>query len=203
MRVLPTDDPILIQVPETLETERLLLVSARAGDGASLNRAVLGALDHLRPWMPWARETPSVEQSEAVARRMQAQFLQREHLAYYVRERGADGRPGAILGGAGLHTLDWTVRRYEIGYWLGPAHTGRGLATETVAALVRLGFGALRARRMEIRTDARNTASRAVAERCGFLLEGLLRHEALDVAGEPCDTCIYGMTDLGQLRTAR
>lgn len=197
---MPSDDPILIDVPERLETERLVLLSPQAGDGVALNRAVLEARDHLLPWMPWASEVPGVEQSEAVARRMQAQFLQRQHLAYYVHERNADGHAGRLIGGAGLHTLEWKVRRYEIGYWLGPSHTGRGLASEAVRALVRLGFERLRARRMEIRTDARNTASRAVAERCGFVLEGLLRQDALDVAGESCDTCIYGMTALDALR---
>lgn len=197
---MPTDDTILIDVPERLETDRLVLLSPQAGDGAALNRAVLDAREHLLPWMPWAKETPSVEQSEAVARRMQAQFLQRQHLAYYVHERDTDGHAGRLIGGAGLHSLEWKVRRYEIGYWLGPAHTGRGLASEAVRALARLGFEQLRARRMEIRTDARNAASRLVAERCGFVLEGRLRRDALDVAGEPSDTCIYGMTSIDELR---
>ncbi|MBO9689040.1 MAG: GNAT family N-acetyltransferase [Mitsuaria chitosanitabida] len=193
------DDPLLIDVPERLETPRLLLLAPRAGMGVALNRTVLEARESLKPWMPWAHETPSVEQSEAIARRMQAQFLQREHLAYYLHEREPDGRAGALIGGAGLHTLDWQVRRYEIGYWLTPTRAGRGLVTEAVAALVRLGFGPLRARRMEIRTDARNAASRAVAERCGFTLEGVLRRDALDVQGEPCDSCVYAMTSLDEL----
>ncbi|OWQ93615.1 hypothetical protein CDN99_03920 [Roseateles aquatilis] len=196
---MPSDDPILIQVPETLETERLFLTCARAGDGIALNLAVVGAIEHLRPWMPWARDIPSAEQSEAVARRMQAQFLLREHLAYFVRLRGPDGRPGRMIGGAGLHTLEWKVRRYEIGYWLAPEFTGHGLAAEAVVALTRLGFEHLHARRMEIRTDARNVASRGVAERCGFTLEGVLRQDALDVKGLPSDTCVYGMTGVDQL----
>jgi RimJ/RimL family protein N-acetyltransferase len=199
MHPMPADDPILIEVPQRLETERLVLLSPQAGDGIALNRAVLEAREHLLPWMPWAREVPGVEQSEAVARRMQAQFLQRQHLAYHLHERNADGHAGRLIGGAGLHALEWKVRRFEIGYWLGPAHTGRGLASEAVRALARMGFERLRARRMEIRTDARNTASRVVAERCGFTLEGQLRQDALDVAGRPCDTCIYGMTSLAEL----
>lgn len=196
---MPADDPILIDVPERLETSRLLLLAPRAGIGAQLNRAVLDAQEHLKPWMPWAHEKPSVEQSEAIARRMQSQFLQRQHLAYYVHERADDGSAGAMIGGAGLHTLEWKVRRYEIGYWISPAHTGRGLVSEAVVALARMAFGALRARRLEIRTDSRNTPSRAVAERCGFSLEGLLRDDALNVAGQLSDTCIYGMISVNEL----
>lgn len=196
---MPTDDPILIEVAERLDTPRLLLLAPRAGIGPLLNRAVLDAQEHLKPWMPWAHETPSVEQSEAVARRMQSQFLQRQHLAYYIHERASDGSAGALIGGAGLHTLEWKVRRYEIGYWLGPAHTGRGLASEAVVALARMAFGPLRARRLEIRTDSRNAPSRAVAERCGFSLEGLLRDDALNAAGQLSDTCIYGMISINEL----
>ena len=200
MRVQTAPDPLLVEVPERIDTARLELLSARAGLGPALNRAVLEAQEHLKPWMPWAHETPTVEQSEGVARRMQAQFLQREHLGYYLHERGADGRPGRLIGGAGLHSPDWQVRRFELGYWIVPSHTGRGLVVEVVAALVRLGFEQLRARRLEIRTDSRNAASRAVAERCGFTLEGVLRRDALDVEGQPCDSCVYGMTDLADLR---
>ncbi len=199
MRPMPADDPVLIEVPERLETPRLLLLAPRPGLGPILNRAVLEAQEHLKPWMPWAHETPSVEQSEAIARRMQTQFLQRQHLAYYVHEREPDGTAGRLIGGAGLHSLEWKVRRYEIGYWLGPAHTGRGLASEAVVALARMAFEQLRARRLEIRTDSRNTASRAVAERCGFSLEGLLRDDALNVNGQLSDTCIYGVISLGEL----
>lgn len=204
MRPMPaTADPILIDVPERLETPRLLLLAPRTGMGVALNRAVLDAQDSLKPWMPWAHETPSVEQSEAIARRMQAQFLTREHLAYYLHDREADGRAGAMIGGAGLHALEWTIRRYEIGYWLSPSRVGQGLVTEAVAALVHLGFEQLRARRLEIRTDARNQASRSVAERCGFTLEAVLRRDALDVKGESCDTCVYAMTALYELNPPR
>jgi RimJ/RimL family protein N-acetyltransferase len=195
-----TDDPILIDVPECLETPRLLLLTPRAGMGPALNRAVLEAQESLKPWMPWAHETPSVEQSEAIARRMQTQFLKREHLAFYVHERGPDGSVGALIGGAGLHTLDWKIRRFEIGYWLSPSRAGRGLTSEAAIALTRLGFEQLRARRMEIRTDSRNVASRKVAERLGFALEGVLRRDALDVKGEPCDTCVYALTALDELK---
>ena len=59
MRVMPADDPILIEVPERLETPRLLLLAPRAGLGPLLNRAVLDAQEHLKPWMPWAQASCS------------------------------------------------------------------------------------------------------------------------------------------------
>lgn len=200
MSTMPHADPVLVQVPERLDTPRLVLSCAQAGDGPAMNLAVNESLDHLRPWMNWAQQAPTLEQSEAIARRMQVQFLQRQQLAYLVQERGPDGRRGRVIGGAGLHKPDWSVRRFEIGYWLAPRALGRGLATEAVVALSRMAFEQLRARRLEIRTDVRNQASRAVAQRCGYLLEGVLRSEALDMAGEPTDTCVFGLVTLSELR---
>ncbi len=193
-------DPVLIQVPELLATEQVLLTIPRVGDGAVLNRAIQRSLGHLQPWMPWAQTMPSVEESEAVVRRMLAEFLTRQHLAYFLYERAPEGGAGRLCGGAGLMRLDWPQRRFEIGYWLAPDATGRGLASEAVCALTRLAFSQLRALRVEIRTDALNRPSRAVAERCGFQLEGLLRSDMLGVDATPRDTCIYGMISLDELR---
>jgi RimJ/RimL family protein N-acetyltransferase len=83
------------------------------------------------------------------------------------------------------------VPRFEIGYWCRPSMQGRGLVTEAVQTLTRFAFDALRARRVEVRMSSANTKSRAVAERCGFTLEGVLRQDALDVNGQPRDTVVY------------
>ncbi|WP_207911223.1 GNAT family N-acetyltransferase [Roseateles saccharophilus] len=57
--------------------------------------------------------------------------------------------------------------------------------------LTDLAFGGLAARRVEIRCDSRNAKSRAVAKRCGFELEGVLRNDYLGVDGHPRDSCVY------------
>jgi ribosomal-protein-serine acetyltransferase len=56
----------------------------------------------------------------------------------------------------------------EIGYWLHPAYTGRGLATAAVAALVGQAFTLEDIDRVEIVHDAANTASGGVPRRLGF-----------------------------------
>ncbi|SEK55227.1 Protein N-acetyltransferase, RimJ/RimL family [Roseateles sp. YR242] len=198
---MKNNDPVLIQVAELLSTDHVLLTIPRVGDGPVLNLAIQRSLAHLRPWMPWAQEMPSVEESEAVVRRMLAEFLTRQHLAYFLYERAADGAPGRLSGGAGLMRVDWAARRFEIGYWLAPDATGRGLASEAVTALARMAFTQFRAMRVEIRVDALNLASRAVAERCGFTLEGTLRNDMLGVGADPRDTCVYGMVSLDELRS--
>jgi len=184
-------DPVLLDIPERLDGERTVLQAPRAGLGAELAVAITQSLSHLRPWMPWAQDAPTAESSEAVVRRMQADFIARRDLTYQIYARKQDGSPGRLLGGSGLHRMDWDVRRFEVGYWIRPEAAGQGHVSEAVKLLTAMAFDKLRARRIEIRCDTRNFKSRAVAERCGFELEGILRNEALGVDGHPRDTCVY------------
>lgn len=184
-------DPLLIDIPERLDGERTVLLAPRAGVGAELAVVVAQSLSHLRPWMPWAQEAPTAESSELVVRRMHADFIARRDLTYQLYARRPDGSAGRLLGGTGLHRMDWAVRRFEIGYWIRPEAAGQGHVSEAVRLLTALAFDRLAARRLEIRCDARNARSRAVAERCGFELEGVLRNEALGVEGHVRDTAVY------------
>ena len=186
-----SQDPVLIDIPERLDGERVVLLAPRAGVGAELAVAIGQSLSHLRPWMPWAQDAPTAESSELVVRRMQADFIARRDLTYQLYARRADGSLGRLLGGTGLHRMDWAVRRFEIGYWIRPEAAGQGHVTEAVRLLTALAFDRLSARRVEIRCDPRNVKSRAVAERCGFELEGILRNETLGVDGHARDTCVY------------
>lgn len=184
-------DPLLIDIPERLVGERTVLLAPRAGLGAEMAVVITQSISHLRPWMPWAQEAPTAESSELVVRRMQADFITRRDLCFQIYARRADGSPGRMLGGTGLHRIDWAVRRFEIGYWIRPDAAGQGHVSEAVRLLTALAFDRLDARRVEIRCDSRNVRSCSVAKRCGFELEGILRREALGVDGHPRDTCVY------------
>lgn len=187
---MSTEAP-LIDVPERLDGERTVLLAPRTGSGAEMAVVIAQSLSHLRPWMPWAQDAPTAESSELVVRRMQADFIARRDLCFHIHARRSDGGAGRLLGGTGLHRIDWAVRRFEIGYWIRPDAAGQGHASEAVRLLTALAFGQLGARRVEIRSDSRNLKSRAVAERGGFELEGILRNNVLGVDGHPRDTCVY------------
>lgn len=184
-------DPLLLDIPARLDGERTLLIAPRAGAGAELAVVIAQSISHLRPWMPWAQEAPTAESAELVVRRMQADFIARRDLCFQIYARRPDGSAGRLLGGCGLHRIDWAVRRFEVGYWIRPEAAGQGHVSEAVRLLTRLAFDTLAARRVEIRCDARNLKSRAVAERCGFVHEGTLRCDSLGVDGTPRDTCVF------------
>ena len=60
-------DPVLIEVPERIETERLILRCPRPGDGPTVNEAERETRAELKPWMPWAHVEKSLDDSEGIA----------------------------------------------------------------------------------------------------------------------------------------
>ncbi len=184
-------DPLLIDVPDRLATERLVVRVPRPGDGALVNEAIRASHAELAPWLPWAVTLPTVDESEAHCRRQQGRFLLREDFGMLVFVCAADGGEGELVGGTGLHRIDWALRKFEIGYWRRSGCGGRGFITEAVRAVARMAFDVLDARRVEIRMDDDNVASWKLAERAGFTLEALLRFDSLTPAGEPRSTRIY------------
>lgn len=82
---------------------------------------------------------------------------------------------GAAVGGLGVVPLtDVNRRTCLLGYWLGAAHRGKGLATRALAAatLWAFGQGFVRA---QAHVYSWNAASARVCEKAGYLLEGRLR----------------------------
>jgi ribosomal-protein-serine acetyltransferase len=178
---------LLLDVPEALETERLTLKATRAGVGAAMHQAVFESLHELKAWLPWAREPRSLEVAEARCREAQAKWHAREELDFCFFRKG----DGALVGTGGLHTIDWSIPKFEIGYWIRTTCRGAGLATEATVALAGMARAALGAHRLEITSDTRNAASRRVAEKSGFVLEGIRRQSRRDAAGELADSCLY------------
>lgn len=63
----------------------------------------------------------------------------------------------------------------EVGYWTVPSARGRGVAVRAVRLLTDWGVAQLSLPRVELLTDVHNTASQRVAEKAGFVREGVAR----------------------------
>jgi RimJ/RimL family protein N-acetyltransferase len=82
---------------------------------------------------------------------------------------------GGFLGLAVVPTIDRETRTVELGYVVAPWARGRGAATEALRRLTEWAFGELGAERAELLISVDNEASKKVAERCGYVREGVLR----------------------------
>lgn len=186
MSIKPTD-PILYTIPESFESKRLLIRASLWEDGVRVNEAVKESIEELRPWMPWAGNIPTIEESELSIRRSRLQFLDRTDLRLLLILK----ETGQLIGSSGLHRIDWQSRKFEIGYWVRTSFGNQGYITEAVEAITNYAVHELQANRIEIRCDGRNTRSSRVAERLGFTLEGILRNDKCDVDGSLRDTMVF------------
>lgn len=180
-------EALLLNVPERIETERLELLATRGGMGKAIAEAVRESRRELERWMLWAKGTRSAQDCERHCREMQLRWYAREELDFCIHRR-ADGK---LVGKGGLHTIDWTVPKFEIGYWIRTSCARQGFATEAARRLSELAGAKLGASRVEITCDTRNAASRRVAEKSGFELEGVRRRSRRDVKGELADSCMF------------
>lgn len=184
--------PVSHLVPERLHTERLLLRRPIEGDGTALYGAIQASIQELKPWMTWASELLSEDSYHENLRRASARFDDRQELRYLIFDKHTD----MLIGSTGFHALDWRVPKAEIGYWVDTRYARRGFITEAVKALTTFGFEELGFRRIEVRCDALNAQSVAVAKRSGYELNATLINDdiAVDDPKQLRDTLLFSLT---------
>jgi RimJ/RimL family protein N-acetyltransferase len=182
-------NPILLNIPDHFSTERLDIRAPRPGDGVELNAAVNETWEDLSTWAPWARVRPTLEESEALMREAVAKWLRREDLWMLAFLKGT----GTLVASSGLTRMDWSVPRFEVGYWCRKRFVGQGYVTEAVRGIVDFAVRELGAKRLHLLIDSRNARSRRVAERAGFQLEGRQPRHLRANDGTLADAELYGL----------
>lgn len=182
--------PILIDLPETIETERLVIRPCMPGDGKDVYESIQRSKEDFKPWMSFANQEQTLEEVEAGVRESYAKYILREDIRLHIYLKATN----EFIGSTGLHSIDWKVRVFEIGYWCDSAHTGKGYITESTKALIKFAQSTLEANRIEIRVDSTNMKSRAIPEKLGFTLDGILKNETLSAdTAELRDICLYSL----------
>lgn len=101
---------------------------------------------------------------------------------------------GVAVGGVGVMPGKDVERiSGEVGYWVGEAHWGKGLATAALRELITYAFTVLQLRRVFAVPFARNTASLRVLEKVGLRREGLLVDSAVK-NGQLESQAVYAVT---------
>jgi RimJ/RimL family protein N-acetyltransferase len=95
------------------------------------------------------------------------------------------------IGGIGV-TLNRDVHRLtaEMGYWLGEAHWGKGIVSETIVRFSAYAFERFGLVRIYAEPYAENRASCRVLEKSGFALEGRMRSNVIK-DGRILDQLLY------------
>ena len=147
----------------------LELCPVRLEDAEILFCAVQQNRERLRRWLPWVTAEYS-----------------REDMRRFLKDKVAENcaglglttgiwSGGRLCGAIGLHRFDERHRSSSIGYWVDGRHEGRGIVTQSCRAIVSEGFSECGLHRIEIRCATGNQRSAAIANRLGFVHEGVLR----------------------------
>nr|BFE33169.1 hypothetical protein GCM10010200_054200 [Actinomadura rugatobispora] len=97
-----------------------------------------------------------------------------------------------------MYDVDLDQERAAVGFWLASRARGRSVATRTLRLLSRWAFDQLAVARLELTCAPDNVASQRVADRCGFVREGVLRSH-MRFQGERRDTVVFSLLP-GELR---
>ncbi|HET8840210.1 MAG TPA: GNAT family N-acetyltransferase [Ktedonobacteraceae bacterium] len=180
----------LIEVAETLVGERALLRTFEMKDAEALFAAIEESREHFYPWYTTFSQKPhDIAETRDLIVRWQARWLLREGFlrGLFLRDSGQ------FLGSLGFRAEDWESRSFGLTYWLRQSAEGRGYISEAVRLLTEYLFTHLEAQRVEIRCDARNQRSAALARRLGFQEEGCLRNSRMAADGVLENTLIFSL----------
>jgi ribosomal-protein-serine acetyltransferase len=155
------------------------------GDAGELYALIDRNRAYLARWLPWAQAETRADVDQFIASTVR-QFALGDGIQTAIMV------DGSIAGSIGVHGVSWLHASTSVGYWLAEVHQGRGIMTRAVAAYLDHAFGTWHLHRLELRAATANARSRAVAERLGFTLEGVLR-SAERVGDQAHDLVVYSM----------
>lgn len=148
-----------------------------------LHRLIEANLDRLREWEPWAQGEQTEDGLASFTTFELHQWVNGKSLP------AAIVSGGEVVGSVGAR-IDPYAGIADVGYWIDSAAEGRGLVTRATKALIEHLHADLGIRRIEIRAAVDNERSRAVAERLGFSLEGVLKFAQV-VGDKTNDVALY------------
>jgi ribosomal-protein-alanine N-acetyltransferase len=142
--------------------ERVVLRPPSADDEREFVDRMRASRRHHGPWI----SMPDTHEAYAAY----LERSQRPSNAFYLAHRREDD---AIVGFLNISEIvRGNLQSGFLGYGGAAEFAGRGYLTEAMRLLLREAFGPVRLHRLEANIQPANGASRALAERCGFELEG-------------------------------
>jgi ribosomal-protein-serine acetyltransferase len=127
--------------------------------------------DYLAKWLEWPRFCVSNEDFSKFIIDSIDSYKAGKSMNCAIRYKGA------LAGVAGFNKIDRKLCRVEIGYWIGAGFQGNGIATEICRFLTSYAFETLQLDVVKISVAEENVRSRAVCERLGMKLEGIISNE--------------------------
>jgi ribosomal-protein-alanine N-acetyltransferase len=179
------------ELPDTMETDRLVMRSYCEEDGDVLYEASHRNAGHLARF-----EKKNVifglhdrEQARSVARELEEAWV--AHQYYFVGL--FDKQDCSWVGQVYLSATDWDLPEFAIGFVADVDHEGMGYLTEAVTKLLTVLFTNLGVHRVIADCNEDNVRSRRLLDRCGFMKEGHLRQNKRNPDGSYHGDLLFGV----------
>jgi RimJ/RimL family protein N-acetyltransferase len=160
----------------------------RPEDARELYIAVRESLPDLKPWMSWAHEGYSTQETEDFIAVTRARWRESTLFAFAV----TDSNTGNIVGGCSLSHLHPVYHLCNVGYWVRSSRCGEGIAGRATKLAARFGFEQAGLIRAEIVIAVGNERSMRVAEKIGAHYEGILLNRMV-IGGIIRDAYMYSL----------
>jgi ribosomal-protein-serine acetyltransferase len=157
----------------------IAIVPASVDHAPMLAALVAGNREHLNAYLPMVATLSSAEAARAHLLRAAARAVDGDVFEWHLFA-------GAALCG------DRDDRKAKVGYFLGSEFAGKGIVTSALNAVLAWCFGPFGLNRIELHCASSNLRSMRVAERLGFVREGLLRQDEF-LNGVFVDQYVYGL----------
>ena len=174
-----------------LTSKRLLLRPYHEGDTPAFYKLIKENKQRLVPVFPARiRQVFSLDEARRFLLQFKADWLLGKSYAFGVWRQDTN----QYIGDISLKNLDKSIPKAEIGYYLDAGAEGYGYGAEMLATITRFAFEDVHLNKVFLRTSLHNARSYALAEKCGFRREGLLRQDFRDDRKQLIDVYYYGLT---------
>lgn len=133
--------------------------------------------------------TPSLEHTEVYVAEIMSRIDAQTYFPYFIIDRERN-KP---VGWVDVKNIDWNIPKAELGCFMDKDHTGKSIAHKAMISLIEHLFHDRGFNKLFLRTSPMNHDACALAERCGFEVEGVLRKDYKTTRGELVDLRYYGL----------
>ena len=188
--------PTTTTIPRERRVGELVLRRVHPTRADAVLEAVRASIDALHRWQPWAPRDYGRDHATTWAARSWLGWEDGTIYGFTIHPADSD----LVLGSVGLNGI--TDGQANLGYWVRTDHTGRGIATAVAREVARFAFEEVGLRRVHLHHHVGNHGSRRVAEKVGFVREGVHRQVAV-LHGEAIDAVFYSLLGAHEVLRAR
>ena len=182
-------NPLTLELPNGLETDRLIMRPFQLGDEKQLHELQKESWEQFNKWYGGvlAEEHTSQDDMKCYINGALSGWYDRSWIELPAFEKDS----GKMIGTASLHHLDWSVPKGRVGYIVRESAGGKGYATEMANVMTRFAFKLLDLKRLEIRASTENPASSKIPHKLGYQFLTVFEKNKASVNGDLWDLEIY------------